>query len=158
MRKQKIITLTDRDHEMTFRITEMPASRFERWILRAGLLLVKTGIISADDLSDSADARKALATNLLRNGITALGRLDVDEAMPLLDELLECCEEQIGKQYIKMTPDIVDTKIQDFKTLLILRKEAFTLHVDFFGAESPSGSQSATQQATPQHKPKISPR
>lgn len=157
MRKEKIITLKDRENELTFRIKEMSASAFERWILRAGLLLVKTGIISADDLSDSAGVREALAKNLLKNGITALGRIDIDEAQPLLDDLLMCCEEKIGNQYTKMTPEIVDTKIQDFKTLLLLRKEAFTLHVDFFGADNQSVSPQAELHPTPQRKPKISP-
>ena len=42
-RKEITVTIPDRDRDLTFRIREMPATKLERWVLRALLLLSKSG-------------------------------------------------------------------------------------------------------------------
>ena len=44
MRKTKEITIDDRGTAKTFRITEMPATKFEWWIIQAGRALLGAGL------------------------------------------------------------------------------------------------------------------
>lgn len=133
-RKEKIITLTDRDHELTFRIREMPATRLERWLIRFGCALASTGFAKSFNINDGLDARQVLADFLLKDGLKSLGNLDYDKVVaPLIDELFSCVEQKVGNAYMKLTPDLIDSKIEDIRTLVTLQKEVISLHLGFFG-------------------------
>ena len=161
MRKEKTVTLNDRGNELTFRIKEMPATRLERWLMKAAGALSATGIFSAD-IADGLDAQKAIADFLLTGGLSKLGMVtkDYDEVIqPLIDELYTCVEQKVGDAYFALTPDVIDAKIEDVRTLFNLQKEIVKLHLDFFvpGAASSSTARQPREGSEPQ-KPKIYPR
>ena len=159
MRKEITVTLNDRGNELTFRIREMPATKVERWIIKLAGALSATGVFSAD-VADGVDAQKAIADFLLKGGLSKLGAVtkDYDEVIqPLIDELYTCVEQKVGNAYFALTPDVIDAKIEDVRTLFNLQKEIVKLHLDFFGNGGSSGSTSPQpQQASEQRGPKIS--
>lgn len=156
MRKTKEITLTDRGSEKTFKITEMSATAFEWWIIRAGRALASTGIANIANVDSAQDVQELLANALIKDGLRSLGNIKLEDVKPLYDELLQCCELKSGNFYTRLDPATVDSQIEDVKTLFILRKEAFTLHVDFLaGGESLPLTEEQASRSTEQQKPKI---
>ena len=161
MRKEITVTLNDRGNELTFRIREMPATKVERWIIKLAGALSATGVFSAD-VADGVDAQKAIADFLLKGGLSKLGAVtkDYDEVIqPLIDELYTCVEQKVGNAYFALTPDVIDAKIEDVRTLFNLQKEILKLHLDFFvpGAASSSTARQP-REGSEQQKPKIYPR
>ena len=149
MRKEITVTLNDRGNELTFRIREMPATKVERWIIKLAGALSATGVFSAD-VADGVDAQKAIADFLLKGGLSKLGAVtkDYDEVIqPLIDELYTCVEQKVGNAYFALTPDVIDAKIEDVRTLFNLQKEIVKLHLDFFvpGAASSSTARQPSQ-------------
>ncbi|MFZ9452404.1 MAG: hypothetical protein ACO27N_09830, partial [Bacteroidia bacterium] len=65
----------------------------------------------------------------VRRGFTALFKVDFKDAEPLLDELLLCAE-IVTKAGVRKL--ILNDDFEDPRTLLLLRKEIFALHTDFF--------------------------
>lgn len=130
-RKESLITLQDRDQELTFKIREMPATRLEAWIIRAILLLAESGA----QVPEGADIRAAGAF-LADKGLTALGHVDFAKVRPLLDELLGCCARVVENIEEKCTPESVDNYILDVATLFKLRMEAAKLNLGFLGPEA----------------------
>ena len=150
MRKEITVTLNDRGNELTFRIREMPATKVERWIIKLAGALSATGVFSA------------IADFLLKGGLSKLGAVtkDYDEVIqPLIDELYTCVEQKVGNAYFALTPDVIDAKIEDVRTLFNLQKEIVKLHLDFFvpGAASSSTARQP-REGSEQQKPKIYPR
>lgn len=129
-RKESIITIQDRDQELTFKIREMPATKLESWIIRALLLVAGSGA----QVPDGSDI-KAAGAFLAEKGLTALGNIDFEKAQPLLDDLLGCCSVTIDRLEKRLTPDIVDDHILDVTTLFKLRMEAIKLNLGFLGPE-----------------------
>jgi hypothetical protein len=129
-RKETIVTLQDRDQELTFKIREMPATKLESWIIRALLLIAGSG----GQAPGGSDIRAAGAF-LAEKGLAALGGIDFEKARPLLDELLGCCSILIDKLEKRLTPEIVDDHIQDVACLFKLRVEAVKLNLGFLGPE-----------------------
>lgn len=148
MRREKTVIVNDRGRELTFTVREMPATRLESWIVRAGLLLAGAGVAAGlpeNAPGESLDAGSVLqaAGRLIGKGrgadlLAALGRVDYEKAKPLLDELLACCTPAGGVS--PLTPATADGVIEDVRTLLTLRKEALALNFAFFAAAGPSGS------------------
>lgn len=143
MRKTKEITISDapsRDNGATYLITEMPASQTEKWALRVLAALVKGGF-DTSLIGVETEGGGGMET-LVRAGLeSVLGRLDFFELEPLLDEMMSCVQ-------IVPSPGIsrrlVEEDVQEVKTRLLLRREVFALHVDFFAAAAPSTSISQT--------------
>lgn len=129
-RKESIITIQDRDQELTFKIREMSATKLESWIIRALLLVAGSGA----QVPDGSDI-KAAGAFLAEKGLTALGNIDFEKARPLLDELLGCCSRVVEKVEERCTPESVDNYILDVTTLFKLRMEAIKLNLGFLGPE-----------------------
>lgn len=132
-RKESIITIQDRDQELTFKIREMSATKLESWIIRALLLVAGSGL----QVPDGSDIREA-GVFLAENGLMALSNVDFEKAQPLLDELLGCCSRVVEKVEERCTPDSVDNYILDVKTLFTLRLEAIKLNLGFLQPEGES--------------------
>ena len=160
MRKTKEINITDRGTLKSFRITEMPASKFEWWIVSVGRLLAGCGAAGAlelGDMTDSSAVQEALARFLVTDGLKSLGNLDLDKVKPLYDDLLRCVELKSGDYYAPLNPETVDGMIEDVKTLFILRKEALMLHIDFLESVGSAVSPTASKvTASNTRRPKIS--
>lgn len=136
MRKSSTITIDDRGKNLTFRIEEMPATRLEKWIVKALLLLSRargTGDGKEVSLEEAAGV-------LLQDGVKALSKIDYDEAAPLLEEMLQCCTRIDGGVAQKCTSDTVDGYIEDVQTLFKLKMEALKLNFSFFTASLSSSS------------------
>lgn len=123
MLKTKDIAGVGRDSARVYRITEMPAFRAEKWAIRALWLIAGTG----SDLPESLD--NVPFAEFVRRGFTALFKVDFKDAEPLLDELLLCAE-IVTKAGVRKL--ILNDDFEDPRTLLLLRKEIFALHTDFF--------------------------
>ena len=153
MRKTKEITIDDRGTAKTFRITEMPATKFEWWIIQAGRALLGAGLgkeLPGVNINSAEDVQEKVGNLLANEGLTALNNVDLDKIKPLYDQLLECCELKIDNFYTKLDPDTVDAQIESVKTLFTLRKEALVFHLDFLevGAGSPSAHSAGKRGAT----------
>lgn len=123
--KTKQITIENgRDKGRVFLITEMSAAHADNWAMRALIALANGGV----DLGDLSPQQGMIG--MVRVALDALGRLKADDAIPLLNELLDCV--QIipeGGQPRPLNMDFND--VEDFTTLWRLRKEVFALHTDF---------------------------
>ena len=141
MRKTKEITINDRGANKTFKITEMPATKFEWWLVQAGRLLLGAGL-GKEVINSAEDVQNRIADLLANESLSALNNIDLDKVKPLYDELLLCCELRSDKFYLKLDLDTVDSQIESVKTLFTLRKEALLLHLDFLetAGNSESGS------------------
>lgn len=123
--KTKQITIEHgRDKGRVFLITEMSAAHADNWAMRALIALANGGV----DLGGLSPQQGMMG--MARVALDALGRLKADDAIPLLNELLDCV--QIipeGGQPRPLNMDFND--VEDFTTLWRLRKEVFALHTDF---------------------------
>ncbi|HWH86160.1 MAG TPA: hypothetical protein VNV36_05210 [Pseudomonas sp.] len=137
-RKVITISVNDGGEEKSFRLTQMPATKLEAWIARALLLVGHTDI----DPAAFAGGEEAAAAA----GIKALSGVSYEQAKPLYDELLGCCEVMIGDHFEALSISNADVHIEDVKTLFKLRMEAAKLNFSFFdfGALSKSMSQKMT--------------
>ena len=137
--KTKQITIENgRDKGRVFLITEMSAAHADNWAMRALIALANGGV----DLGGLSPQQGMMG--MAGVALDALGRLKADDAIPLLNELLDCV--QIipeGGQPRPLNMDFND--VEDFTTLWRLRKEVFALHTDFlqhaFGLTSASGGE-----------------
>lgn len=137
MRKSITVSIDDRGKQLQFKITEMPATKLERWLTRALLLIAAANKGEADDGVDLQVA----ASHLASQGLRALANVRYEDAEPLLEEMLNCCTRIDAGVDQKCTSDSVDGYIEDVQTLFKLRMEAMKLNLSFF-TESPSTSQS----------------
>ena len=123
MRKTEIIKLVDDGKELTFRITQMPATKAERWANRAIFLLIGAGKDIKKD-SNIDDVIKAIAS------------VDYDKAEPLYNELIECCtylpDGNANGAGIGCTQDTIDAQIVDPLNLYKLRLASAKLNFSFF--------------------------
>ena len=132
-RKEKIITIKDRDKELTFKITEMPAMKAERWKIRAIMLLLSSDI----DMPQGASIEEGISEFMAGGAeklFKALSKVDVDKAINLFDEMLYSCI-QLSTQGVdtQINEDIINSNVEDSSTLTKLRFECLKLHFDFLG-------------------------
>ena len=123
--KTKQITIEHgRDKGRVFLITEMPAAHADNWAMRALIALANGGV----DLGGLSPQQGMMG--MAGVALDALGRLKADDAIPLLNELLDCVQiiPEGGKPR-QLNMDFND--VEDFTTLWRLRKEVFALHTDF---------------------------
>ena len=126
MLKEKIITITDNGRQLQFKIKQLTATQQEELIIKALLLLAnkELGDMDINELKNYQLNTKAL--------LSAIEKLDYTRVKELSEVLLGCCYRIVGKMEEKCTPETVDGYIEDFRTLLTLKKEAFSLSFDFF--------------------------
>jgi hypothetical protein len=135
--KRKItFTVSDegRDNGKCFVIEELPASRAEKWAIRAMLALGRAGVeVSESDLAGGMES-------LARLGYSLLSKISFEEAEPLLDEMWNCVQIQPDPR----NPDVVRMLIEDdiFEpmTRMRLRVEVLKLHMGFLRAAGQSDS------------------
>lgn len=165
MRKEKKIIVNDRGRELAFVVREMPATKLESFIVRAGLLIAGAGLADGllggkkpDEPLDAAHVMQAAGKMAARGDggdlLRALGAVDYEKARPLLDDLLGCCTP--ADSVAPLTPETVDGIIEDVRTLFTLRKEALALNLDFFAAAGHSGSPQQDGKAQYSRKRQIS--
>lgn len=129
MLKEKMITLTDNGNPIQFKIRQLTATQQEELIVKALLLLAnkEVGDVDVDKIRDNPQG--LINSKML---FAALEKIDFTKVKEISDTLLGCCYRIVGKMEERCTPDTVDGYIEDFRTLLMLKKEAFTLSFSFF--------------------------
>jgi hypothetical protein len=126
-----VISAEGRDKGKMFQITEMPASKAEKWAIRTMLALGKSGVDIPDDLAAQGMA------GIASLGIRALTSLNYDDAEPLLAEMFDCVKCVPDPTRPEVTRALVEDDIEEVTTRLSLRKDILSLHIDFFTAVAP---------------------
>ena len=122
MREIKDVAGVGRDADKVYRITEMPAVKAEKWALKALWAVASAGVDIPEDVTNAPLAK------LAEFGLKALAKVPFHIVEPLLDEMLTCVEVLTDAGVRKLIAD----DFQDVKTILKLRKEVLSFHVDFF--------------------------
>jgi hypothetical protein len=159
-RKTAIVVVDQdgRDKGKRYLLTEMPASRAEKWAARAFLALAHSGVEVPQNLVDAGFAGIAIL------GLRSLMGLQYDEAEPLLDEMMTCVEflPDPTSDAVKRPINESAEDIEEVTTRVQLRTEVFQLHVGFSLAgalrtsppasatTSPDSSNAQTSQETSQ--------
>jgi hypothetical protein len=132
-RKELDITITaeGRDKGKAFHITEMPASKAEKWAIRTMLALGKSGVDIPDDLQAQGMA------GIASIGIRAMTHLNFEDAEPLLAEMFACVKCVPEPTRPEVTRELIEDDIEEVATRLLLRKEILALHIDFFTTVAP---------------------
>lgn len=115
-----------RDKGKTFLLTEMPASKGEKWAARALLALARGGIEVPENIAGLGLAGIAIV------GVQALSGLEWELAEPLMDEMFACIQIIPDASRPAVVRGLVEDDIEEIKTRIMLRKEILTLHVEFF--------------------------
>lgn len=123
-RKTKDITIeSGRDAGKSFRITEMPILQADKWAQRALFAIARAGVDTSSININGGMLEMA------RLALDVVGKIDPEVGGDLLDELLSC---------VQIIPTggiprslVMDSDIEDIKTLFVLRKEVLALHIDF---------------------------
>lgn len=137
MRKEQTITINGgRDNGKKFHIVEMGAYQTEAWTTRALLLLLSDNVelpdnINAEDLQ-GAEGLAVLQKVGYKVLFQLLAQVEYEKVKPLLNDLLSCCSYVTNGTEITLNEQNVETIVEDFKTLVELKKKAFGLHFDFF--------------------------
>lgn len=123
MRKTEIIKLVDDGQERIFRITQMPATKAERWANRAAFILI-----------EATKGRKANKDIKIEDVLRTIAAVDYDKVEPLYNELIECCEylPDMNSAGILCTQQTIDAQIVEPINLYRLRLAAAKLNFSFF--------------------------
>jgi hypothetical protein len=127
-RKTNIIKIDDtasRDNGKSFVITEMSAFAAEMWAFRALAALAKSGIDIPDNIASAG------IMGIASYGMKALTNLPFTEAKSLLDDILACVQIIPDPKTPWVFRKIFDGDIEEVRTLFMLRKEVWNLHVGF---------------------------
>ena len=126
MRKQITYTAQDgRDKGKQFIITEMAASPAHKWATRTLFALIKGGIEIPDDVM--AMGMAGLATV----GMQGLGHISIDDAEPLLDDLLTFVTVLPDPHKPEVTRALFDEDVEEPVTYFKFQKEVLLLHLGF---------------------------
>jgi hypothetical protein len=138
-RKVIDITIPDkgRDQGKMFRLTEAPAMLADKWGIRAMLALNRNGANIPDEIM------KLGLIGVLVIGVHKLRGVLWSDLEPLLDEMMTCVQFIPTPSQPHIVRNIMFDDIEEVATLSILRKEVFSLHVDFSGPVDQQMSQGA---------------
>lgn len=137
------ITNDNRDKGKTFLMTEMSADRAERWALRALLALSSAGVEVPDHATNAGMAGIASV------GVSMLSKLNFDVAEPLLAEMMDCVQIDMGNGIIRDLIDGDGADIEEVLTRFQLRKAVLELHLGFSIAVPRQTTESASTATIP---------
>jgi hypothetical protein len=130
--KTIVIETPGRDFQKMFVLTEMAPTKAEKWAFRAFLALAKSGVEIPDDIANSGLA------GIAKVGLQAFSGLSFEDAEPLMDEMFamvaiipDPARPEIKRGYGGVGA-LIEDDIEEVSTRLLLRKELFALHTNFF--------------------------
>lgn len=147
-RKTKTLVIeSGRDQGKSFLITEMPVTRADKWANTALLAMLRGGVdvgnVNFGLIADTIGAGDAPKIDpmggmleLARITIAGLGNVTETVGQELLDQLINDCVQVISSGGVVRQMLSIDDEIEDLKTLWMLRKESFLLHIDFLAEGS----------------------
>lgn len=130
-RKSTTITITadmtergqeNRDLGRKYQITEMPASKAEKWAVRAWLAIAHAGKEVPPGVAEAGMVGFALYT------FAALADAKYEDLAPLMDEMMGCIEFVTEAGPVR---PLVEQDIEEVETRGVLRLEVLHLHVGF---------------------------
>lgn len=128
-RRTKLVEITadNRDKGKKFLITEMDSEQAEWWAFR----VLQSAIKGNPDIGKLTSAESGMPLmEMARVGFAALGGLAPEDAKPLLDQMMSCVKVSLPGGSAR---DMISTEeIEEVSTRLLLRKEVFQIHTDFF--------------------------
>lgn len=131
-RRTKVLKIDakNRDHGKQFLITEMDAEAAEWWAFR----VMQAAIKGNPDIGEMASVDSGTPMlEMARMGFAAIGGLPPEDAKPLLAQMMECVKVLLPDG--KTTRNLLSgDEIEEISTRVLLRKEVFMLHTDFFTA------------------------
>ena len=144
-RKTKTLVIeSGRDQGKSFLITEMPVTRADKWANTALLAMLRGGVdvgsVNFGLIADTLQKKEGDAPEidsmggmleLARITIAGLGNVTETVGQELLDQLINDCAQVISSGGVVRQMLSIDDEIEDLKTLWMLRKESFLLHIDF---------------------------
>lgn len=132
-----VIDADGRDNGKAFLLTEMAASKAEKWAARAFFALSRSGIDIPEDIE------KAGMAGIATLGLKALGGIHDDDAIRLMDEMFECVQFQPADARVPAR-DLLEDDIEEVATRLKLRMDILELHTGFSLAAALSKQTSVT--------------
>lgn len=138
-RKTKIVKIESegRDKGKVFMLTEMPASRAEKWAMRAFLALAHAGVEVPEEMQGLGMSALAII------GLRALSRVSFAEAEPLMDEMMECVQAVPDPSKPAIIRGLYEDDLEEVASRAYLKSEVFELHTNFSVAAVISGSWAA---------------
>lgn len=133
--KTTTVSITDpdsRDNHKVYKLTEMPASKAEKFAVRAFLALARGGVEIPENIKDAGMA--GLATV----GFSMLSKVEFVDAELLMDEMMTCVTFIPNTQSPDFSRNLVESDIEEIKTRVRLRAEVFALHTGFSWADAAS--------------------
>lgn len=145
-RKQELVVVPiewgGRDANKNFRITEMPATRSEKWGMRALLMLRGSG----ERVPDNVQGLGMVGVAILGINVFLRGEMNFEALEPLLDEMMTCVEIVRDPRHPDVaTPLVSDDDIEEVQTRLWLRSEVLRVHTGFSPADALSTLVAAIQ-------------
>lgn len=122
-----------RDAGKHFQITEMPATKAEKWGMRAILLLRGSG----ERMPDNVQGLGMIGVAILGINVFLRGEMSFTNLEPLLDEMMTCVKLIRDPRHPSVATEIVsDSDIEEVQTRLWLRSEVLRLHTGFSPADA----------------------
>lgn len=139
MRQIKNITIVDGEAQYKFRLTQIPAIKAEKWLIRVGIALAKAGLLNIDieKLGVSGSDTMSAITNLIaQKGFSFFGQLDPDTVDHLLFDLVkETAVRMNDEAIINITEKELEV-FDDIRALWQLQKEVFAVNFSSYKNEN----------------------
>ena len=103
----------------------MSAARAEAWATRALLALARSGVEIPEDIA------KAGLAGVATLGIKMFSGVRYEDAKPLLDEMMTCVMMLPTPSNPRIKRALTEDDIEEVATIVHLREEVFSLHVNF---------------------------
>lgn len=139
MRQIKNITIVDGEAQYKFRLTQIPAIKAEKWLIRVGIALAKAGLLNIDieKLGVSGSDTMSTITNLIaQKGFSFFGQLDPNTVDHLLFDLVkETAVRMNDEAIINITEKELEI-FDDIRALWQLQKEVFAVNFSSYKNEN----------------------
>lgn len=139
MRQIKNITIVDGEAQYKFRLTQIPAIKAEKWLIRVGIALAKAGLLNIDieKLGVSGSDTMSTITNLIaQKGFSFFGQLDPDTVDHLLFELVKETAVRMNDEAIISITEKELEIFDDIRALWQLQKEVFAVNFSSYKNEN----------------------
>ena len=139
MRQIKNITIVDGEAQYKFRLTQIPAIKAEKWLIRVGIALAKAGLLNIDieKLGVSGSDTMSTITNLIaQKGFSFFGQLDPDTVDHLLFDLVKETAVRLNDEAIISITEKELEIFDDIRALWQLQKEVFAVNFSSYKNEN----------------------
>lgn len=137
-----VIKADGRDQGKHFLLTEMPATRAEKWATRALLALSRSHVQIPEEMTGLG------MHGLVALGINILSSLDYVDAEPLMDEMMQCIEIIPDPRHVEVRRPLIEDDTEEVGTVLLLRSEVIKLHTGFSIADALSNARASAAQTS----------